>query len=309
MTQSMLTLAPGLRLRLRAAFTSLFLLAGAAHPAACSSSQKSDGEFDSGGAAGGGQAGTSGGSSGSAGEAGAAGSSGVAGSAGGDSGPPECRGNPGTPTVGKSCGCNDDCDFGERCAAETSRGGPPGGMCVRLCAVDGTCPAGFGCIELESGNPQTATCFPLCEVPGDCRAGFVCGPLTSGIFSILSAPPRGSFCVPFCQSDEDCPHTGSCNRLTGVCNEPADPGRNVGDPCTNVNQCAGLICDPGAPAGGYCMTWCSVSKQGCPDGSACGQQQDGDWGFCVKTCSSAADCRAGYVCEFDPAANAEVCLP
>jgi hypothetical protein len=268
---------------------------------ACSSSHKKREPAD-------GQAGTGSGGSAGTSSAGSSGSSGEGGNdAGSDSAAPGCLGKDSSPTAGKGCGCNDDCDFGETCATE-NRAGLPGGMCVRICDIDGACPAGLGCVELESGNPQTATCFPLCQQPSDCRAGFVCGPLTSGTFSILTDPPAGSFCVPFCQGDADCPHTGTCNRLTGVCNEPAGPGGKVGDPCTRASQCAGLVCHPDAP-GGHCSTWCSVSKQGCPEGSGCGQKREGDWGFCVKECSSVGDCRTGYVCVLDPAANAEVCLP
>ena len=292
---------------LSAVLASLLLFAAVGQAGACSSSRKSKDDCDNTWGAGND---CPGGAAGAAGVAGTSGSAGVGGSAGGpvvDSGPSQCRGKATSPTAGKSCGCADDCDFGEVCASESEAGGP-GGMCMHLCGIDGSCPAGMGCIELESGNPQTAACFPLCQAPRDCRPGYVCGPLTAGLFSILSDPPAGSFCVPYCQSDADCPHTGVCNRLTGVCNEPAASGGAVGDPCARVTQCAGIICHTGVP-GGHCSTWCSVSKQGCPEGSACGQRVDGDWGFCLKTCNSVADCRAGYTCGLDLDANAELCLP
>jgi hypothetical protein len=284
---------------------SLLLLSVVAHAGACSGSHRVRDRDD-------GQAGN-GGSGGTGGDADTAGSAGSAGTGGNDSG--LCQGSSGSPTATKGCGCDADCDPGERCAPETAQPqpGPPGGMCVRLCDIDGTCPAGLGCVELESGNPTTGSCFAYCGGTSDCRPGYVCGPLTVGSFSLLTDPPPGNFCVPFCQSDSDCPHTGSCNRSSGSCNDPEDSGEPIGGPCARAADCRGQICYPEQPGGswsdGYCMTWCSVSKQGCPQGSACGQRQEGDWGLCFMTCTSVSDCRPGYACLLDPDANARVCVP
>src|SRR5262245_50877092 len=117
----------------------LVMLVAALQVGACSSSHKKREPAN-------GQGGTSMGGTAGTGPAGSAGESGTGGTNSG-----MCRGSAGSPTANKGCGCDADCDPGEPCVAEDHQPppGPPGGLCVRLCDINGACPSGHGCVELE----------------------------------------------------------------------------------------------------------------------------------------------------------------
>jgi hypothetical protein len=74
---------------------------------------------------------------------------------------------------------------------------------------------------------------------------------------------------------------------------------NVGDACASDGDCNGANAACLNLPNGYC-TQASCGDVGCPDGSAC-YQFEGDATYCIKQCTSNADCRAdeGYECDAD----------
>ena len=71
----------------------------------------------------------------------------------------------------------------------------------------------------------------------------------------------------------------------------------VGDACLIDADCgAGLICDASQPEG-YC-TRANCAEQECPDEALC-VTYDADTSYCVLPCTSAGDCRDGYLCVDD----------
>jgi hypothetical protein len=78
----------------------------------------------------------------------------------------------------------------------------------------------------------------------------------------------------------------------------------VGSSCTKDSDCgsAPFFCHLGDHPGGYCMRDCDITHgdADCPSEAIC--QYDGTTGECHAKCSTASDCRSGYVCS--PASNA-----
>lgn len=209
-----------------------------------------------------------------------------------------CQGAEESPTASKACGCTADCDFGESCADETL--GIPGGSCLHNCEKGSDCPSDHECVQLVPGDPTTGVCWKTCAGADDCRAGFVCGP-----FAVLNPPstaanlPKGNFCQPWCQQHSDCPVTGQCNRFTGVCGSPEPAKSDIGEPCVSAAGCTQVCFTEAAAPGGYCSSWCSRSNPGCPEGSICAGKLDadaGDFGFCLKECTTSDECRDQYLC-------------
>lgn len=217
----------------------------------------------------------------------------------------DCLGSAGSPTDGKACGCNRDCDFGQACLPESS--GFPGGLCVQICADKADCQPGFECVELVPGDSKTRDCFQSCATSADCRRGYVCGPFAAvNPADVAAHLPSGNFCQPFCQGEEDCPATGSCNRYNGTCGSEGPARSDIGDPCTRAADCTQL-CFTGTP-GGYCSALCSLEHPGCPAGSACvvTLKDAGDFGACLLECATDDDCRPSYHCLDDPS-GATIC--
>lgn len=72
----------------------------------------------------------------------------------------------------------------------------------------------------------------------------------------------------------------------------------IGRPCTADADCGGgdVRCYLGAP-GGYCSFFCAGDAE-CPTGSICAPMPlSRVSGMCMKSCSTAADCRSGYACD------------
>lgn len=202
-----------------------------------------------------------------------------------------CVGKQGSPTVGQNCGCPEDCDSPELCLDEVSMG-VPGGICLRSCA-GAACPGDLICLQSTPGAPGTESCFVRCTQSSDCPKGNICQTLETGGELI---------CAPLCQSDSDCPATGTCDRYSGLCaSAPLHPnGKETGDPCVDDVDCKSEFCLAGVSMfpDGYCTAFCSLEKQGCPDGSYCMPvwSSVGDEGLCMKLCTDTSECRTGYGC-------------
>lgn len=89
-----------------------------------------------------------------------------------------------------------------------------------------------------------------------------------------------------------------------------DDPPNVGAMCTSASGCdAELTCNTTVP-GGYCTKACTTSgaKAECPDDSICDSVTGGGT-TCVKTCSSASDCRPDQDCNGVSGSNVKACKP
>jgi hypothetical protein len=206
-----------------------------------------------------------------------------------------CLGPEESPTDGKGCGCQTDCDFGQVCVTE--KVGFPGGFCAQGCTDVADCQSGFDCVELTPGDPDTRLCWPQCDTTKDCRQGYVCGPFLAVLPAGQAAHlPSGNFCQSFCQSDADCPITKMCNHFDGGCGHRQPEQSDIGEACASANDCT-QICFTDTD-GGYCSAMCSLVNPGCPEGSACEATlvDAGDFGSCLQECTDASDCRTGYTC-------------
>lgn len=202
-----------------------------------------------------------------------------------------CIGMQPGPTSGGPCGCATDCGAPEICLDETSTG-TPGGRCLRGCPT-GSCPGDQLCLQATPGQPGTESCFRKCVTNSECPSSQICQTLESGGELI---------CSPFCQSDADCPAIGKCDPYSGLClASPVYKGsKETGDACAEDTECKSQFCITGVAKfpEGYCTAFCSLEKQGCPDGSHCMPiwSSVGDTGLCLNKCTTETECRSGYGC-------------
>lgn len=215
----------------------------------------------------------------------------------------ECLGAEASPTVGKACGCDRDCDSTDVCIPEVPNadrpGGMPGGLCIRPCDSAAACPDTFACVELTPGDPDTQSCLELCTTTSQCRIGYLC--------RVWPPDPdvTDTYCMAFCQSDDDCPRAEHCNLYTGACGEVEPAGKAAnGEPCTQNSECISDFC-----IGPYCASYCSLERQGCPDGGGCALSvyEVGDLGGCMPACESTADCPSGTSCGPSEVPDLSVC--
>lgn len=202
-----------------------------------------------------------------------------------------CLGKQASPTAAGPCGCSTDCDAPELCLDELGAG-VPRGLCMRACP-DGTCPGDLVCLQQTPGMPGSEACLRTCATNADCPSSQICITLESGGQLV---------CFPFCASDADCPALGKCDPYTGMCSAaPVYPGqKEPGDACADDAECKSELCISGISKfpDGYCSAFCSLEKQGCPEGSHCMPiwSDIGDQGLCMKKCNDVGDCRTGYGC-------------
>ncbi len=174
-----------------------------------------------------------------------------------------------------------------------------GGYCSEDCTtrVD-VCPSGSLCGVAGSSRLCFKTCDPNAT---SCRPGYVCSPR-----------PEGNLCVPACYSDADCGSGFACRLCDRACLPRQQPGRTIGDLCTQDTECGtGQVClrinDQGV-----CSQACGGQNtcSACPDSSTC--QSVGPTGarMCVRTCTPGT-CGASLHCAPFPVANppASGCLP
>lgn len=87
-------------------------------------------------------------------------------------------------------------------------------------------------------------------------------------------------------------------------------GPTVGDPCTTALDCGqGTVCvNRDFAPGGYCTKDCS-NGQACPAGTICVDDMIGRGvRGCMRSCTTAKDCRAGYSCLPQKNSQSPVCV-
>ncbi|MBI3201289.1 MAG: hypothetical protein HYZ29_07060 [Myxococcales bacterium] len=202
-----------------------------------------------------------------------------------------CLGKQPSPTAGGHCGCSADCDSSEVCLDEVSTG-VPGGQCMRACSGT-TCPGDLLCLEFTPGMADSDGCARKCTTSKDCPSGQICQTLESG---------GPLVCMPLCQSDSDCPAVKKCDPYSGFClaTPKYEGSKETGEACADDKECKSELCLAGIAAfpGGYCSAFCSLEKQGCPQGSHCMPiwSDVGDQGLCLKKCTDVSECRPEYGC-------------
>lgn len=178
-----------------------------------------------------------------------------------------CAGKQPSPTGGRPCGCDDDCDTGTRCLTEFSGVGFPQGVCQQNCNTTADCTSPDVCLA--------GVCWVGCSSTDQCDPGRIC---ISGI------------CLPYCLNDSDC-LGGQCNRYSGRCKATPEVDGGVGATCASDADCKSGTCDTGGHSDGECLTYCSAAPNSCPDSALCikfsGVAQSGS---CQLPCSSPADC-------------------
>ena len=204
-----------------------------------------------------------------------------------DAGPDTGCGAPGGSLDGWRCRCDDDCTAGAICLVEAVAG-DPGGVCQRACDMPGvTCSAGAAC-RTELPDPL---CYAQCTSPADCQAGRVCD---------------GEWCVSRCQADAEC-LSGHCDPWQAACTDGTPrSGGGLFAACTSHDECRSNLCTEHG-----CVTLCSLSRDGCPDGAICFGAGDTDSGLCGQPCGTTLDCDDSRLeCVGVPApAGASACVP
>lgn len=194
-----------------------------------------------------------------------------------------CLGRSAANTDGRPCGCDADCDPGSTCSAEGDFPNPHG-ACYRDCTQDRTACGPGGKCNVVRGFSPTRACHTPCKSTADCDVGRVCDP--------------GGACEPVCWRDDQC-QSGHCDRYSGFCKPQKASGFANGANCLLSEQCLSGICSNLNEGGQkYCLSFCYVPAQGCPDGGVCVPFGPGqDLGVCQPRCSgSDATCPRGARC-------------
>ncbi len=180
------------------------------------------------------------------------------------------------------------------------------------------------------------TVVPSCGA-GSCNAN-TCGGCCTSAGKCVTKPGSASdtTCGAQAKACVDCTQTGqTCSSMTYACTAAAgDGGSSVGAACTDDSQCGlaltatdqsysirgfckkASLTDPSLSPGftypgGSCTKRCGFENASCGPGSACIFNLGfiGDFeNQCVKSCTSASECRAGYGC-VNLGTNLSVCLP
>ena len=178
--------------------------------------------------------------------------------------------------VGEPCADYPDCGTSPNAACALPPEWPDG-YCSIVCNND-SCPTGSHCADFDGTNEL---CMLDCTTDADCRAGYECRDFDGRGVKECSPPPvdtvRGG---DACQSDAECPQGYTCE--------------------TSVSDGNG---GTKTLPGGACTATCLAIFLQCPTtDTACGSE-----GWCMSTCASNADCRAGYFCNLS--LNGGYCWP
>ncbi|HJL19643.1 MAG TPA: matrixin family metalloprotease [Sandaracinaceae bacterium LLY-WYZ-13_1] len=240
------------------------------------------------------------------------------------------------------------------------------GYCGRSCGGDGDCEggrcvstsAGRQCVQFDGSQPSCATSSTGCTRDSDCGADEICD---GG--SCVPRPTTGSELGEPCMGDGDCQSglciggrctsscdwtnpTGSCptgfycdadvstSCDTGYCVEGSPGGGELGDECSEDDDCESLHCDgetcsqaciPGGalacPSGYACQVGSLSCRGSCRRSGALGDEcevnddcttgicaEQGDRQFCTDLCGDADACPDGFTCT-PVGGDASVCVP
>ena len=224
------------------------------------------------------------------------------------------------------CLSTSDCRDGYRCQErpdlEAYFPGTGVGVCIPACQSNADCDTGLVC-DAASGDcvpkvSASAIVGSQCAGSGDCNSGlclqdFPGGYCSSSCGGHLATCEPGSgcyqlqsgsaFCLAVCQADSECRQGYLCDfvetnedgKAKGFCLPPTDP-QPLGGLCATGEHCQTGYCIAGWP-NGYCSSTCDQCG-----GGICHQNN------CVVPCSSASDCRYGYVCQATQS-GATGCIP
>ncbi len=184
-----------------------------------------------------------------------------------------------TSQLGGPCAATRDCatDAGTTLACELDATGLGDGLCTSTCA-SAACGAGAVCADLRATPVNEKICLAACTSDTQCRSGWNCCPTLGG-------------CLP----------TALCPQTTAV------SSADLGAACT-ANSCGpGEQCRVGAgfPAGACTKTCVPGAANTCPANGRCAESAQGP--LCLKACSVAGDCAAGYGCSAPAAGGDKVC--
>ncbi|MFL5319972.1 MAG: matrixin family metalloprotease [Myxococcaceae bacterium] len=211
--------------------------------------------------------------------------------------------------VGKPCVNNVDCGSAVGiCQPEVNRSPAPSfwtdGYCTQDCGVNKPgCPAGSACVDF--GN-NALRCIKTCRLgTGDCRNGYAC---------LLPAENSPALCLNACYTDADCNGGASsgpnlCRACDGVCFARQNATAQIGDNCTQSDQCGpAQLCatfSTGANSAGICSQTCTSACSACPSGSTCHVLDDGN-PWCLKDCVTGS-CPTGQRCAI--LSTGRACIP
>jgi hypothetical protein len=140
----------------------------------------------------------------------------------------DCIGNPDCKALGEPCENDFECS-GRFCINEADFLFP-GGYCTNICS-GGACDPGSKCFNLVAIGPNT--CLETCQTSADCRAGYDCFGDGGGGFA----------CFPDCNDDAECPSTGRCETLNGLCADTDENcNNNVDDDDDALIDCLDFDC-------------------------------------------------------------------
>lgn len=154
------------------------------------------------------------------------------------------------------------------------------------CTSDSQC-GGDKCLDVY-GLSQNY-CTQPCESAG-CPGGSSCYKFSVGAYCLKDCSASSQ-----CHSWLICDHDYTC--WTG--DNPVDPGADnrgeLGDPCSQDNDCAGGACLEKVAGEGYCSQRCEYES--CPQGAVC-------WPFgigrhCLKGCTASTQCHPWLICDQD----------
>lgn len=222
-----------------------------------------------------------------------------------------------------TCAADKDC-AGDNAVCITTF---PGGLCTHRC--DGTAECS---IAGRAGKCIANVCLPACGNGATCTA------YNGGCLQRVSDIPvaSGNYCAPACYGADRAPD-GSVKCIPGtVCEEHTNRcvpvkgtmGAANGAACRDGEQCLGgncLLASEGYPAG-YCRSLgvlpgatafvpgAPLPPSTCPPGSVVTPMQGSgvrteSFTWCWKSCSTTADCRAGYLCRFVNKSSTGYCGP
>jgi hypothetical protein len=184
---------------------------------------------------------------------------------------------------------------------------------------------------LQAGT--TGLCLPKCDfddsttAPTGCLGKDYCNPYGFGTDATTSKPIGVGYCFGGCKVDADCAIGQRCQTEDGLCvTTKVTYTKTLGTACTDADSTAPAKCNclyATSSKKGYCSQTCRMGMSGdCPTGYACDallpktkvltsdvvftKAATGLAGYCLKTCTTDADCTNGY-CDENAGVGAKTC--